>query len=177
MESARAPRTHAATALGDDGTAMHVREELVKAAESLKGNLAVVKGIELYDAQVKMLHDGARFFDSAAVSTEWLTTTTPPRLVHAAQNSEMAQRIMDMLNKAKETIVATIETVAAMPITKVRLVLLARTRRGVAWLTCVMEPFEGHYGALGRLPGMPRSRRRAFHFASAMIANTSAVPS
>jgi len=40
--------------------AMHVREELIKAAESLKGNPAVAKGIELYDAQVKMLHDGAR---------------------------------------------------------------------------------------------------------------------
>ena len=38
---------------------MSIREELVKAAEKLKANPTVAKGIELYDAQVKMLHDGA----------------------------------------------------------------------------------------------------------------------
>jgi microsomal dipeptidase-like Zn-dependent dipeptidase len=98
--------------------AMQIREELVKASEKLKANPAVVKGLEFYDAQVKMLHD--------------------------VQNSESAQKIMELLNKAKEAIVATIETVAASPMAQATLAKLAEYQaKGVK----VLQDYQGGGGA------------------------------
>jgi len=45
-------------------------------------------------------------------------------MVNDVTNSESAQRILDLLNKAKETIVATIETVAASPMAQASLAKL-----------------------------------------------------